>query len=121
MLSPPKHAPLVSWIVGWLSVIGNVVVTLSVNFATTQLILSSVNREYAQNSIGLSSDQQSTIPSTSLLNGTLCYALGLCEWSSQPRYARAKHHRILLLGSIAILGQHYLVWVDVSPRHVVGA
>jgi amino acid transporter len=45
MLSPPKYAPLVSWIVGWLSVIGNVVVTLSVNFATTQLILSSVNRE----------------------------------------------------------------------------
>jgi amino acid transporter len=45
MLSPPKHAPLVSWIVGWLSVIGNVVVTLSVNFATTQLILSSVNRK----------------------------------------------------------------------------
>jgi amino acid transporter len=43
MLSPPKHAALVSWIVGWLSVIGNVVVTLSVNFATTQLILSSVN------------------------------------------------------------------------------
>ena len=43
MLSPPKYAPLVSWIVGWLSVIGNVVVTLSVNFATTQLILSSVN------------------------------------------------------------------------------
>jgi amino acid transporter len=46
MLSPPKHAPLVSWIVGWLSVIGNVVVTLSVNFATTQLILSSVNRKF---------------------------------------------------------------------------
>lgn len=45
MLSPPKYAPLVSWIVGWLSVIGNVVVTLSVNFATTQLILSSVNRK----------------------------------------------------------------------------
>ena len=43
MLSPPKYAPVVSWIVGWLSVIGNVVVTLSVNFATTQLILSSVN------------------------------------------------------------------------------
>lgn len=45
MLSPPRYAPVVSWIVGWLSVIGNVVVTLSVNFATTQLILSSVNCE----------------------------------------------------------------------------
>lgn len=48
MLSPPKYAPVVSWIVGWLSVIGNVVVTLSVNFATTQLILSSVNCEPTQ-------------------------------------------------------------------------
>jgi amino acid transporter len=56
MLSPPKHAPLVSWIVGWLSVIGNVVVTLSVNFATTQLILSSVNRESFKNRNRLSSD-----------------------------------------------------------------
>jgi hypothetical protein len=28
--------------------------------------------------------------------------------------ARANRKRILLLGSIAILGQHYLVWVDVS-------
>jgi amino acid transporter len=52
MLSPPKHAPLVSWIVGWLSVIGNVVVTLSVNFATTQLILSSVNRKSPKRRIG---------------------------------------------------------------------
>jgi hypothetical protein len=42
---------LVSWIVGWLSVIGNVVVTLSVNFATTQLILSSVNRKSANSDL----------------------------------------------------------------------
>ena len=120
MLSPPKHAPLVSWIVGWLSVIGNVVVTLSVNFATTQLILSSVNRKSHRNSSRVPPDEQFTTPTTSLLSGTLCYVLGLCEWSSQSRYARAKHHRILLLGSIAILGQHYLVWVDVSLEHVVG-
>jgi amino acid transporter len=121
MLSPPKHAPLVSWIVGWLSVIGNVVVTLSVNFATTQLILSSVNRKSPENSSGLLSDDQCTIPSTSLLSGILCYALGLCEWFPTSTYARAKYRRILLLGSIAILGQHYLVWVDVSTKHVVGA
>lgn len=45
MLSPPKWAPLVSWIVGWLSVIGNMTVTLTANFGTTQLILASVNSE----------------------------------------------------------------------------
>ncbi|ORX38207.1 gaba permease-like protein [Kockovaella imperatae] len=42
MLSPRKLKPLVSWIVGWLSVVGNITVTLAVNFATAQLILSSV-------------------------------------------------------------------------------
>lgn len=82
MLSPPKYAPLVSWIVGWLSVIGNVVVTLSVNFATTQLILSSVNLYYPD----YIAEAWHTV---------------LCSWAL-----------ILLLGSIAILGQHYLTWVD---------
>ncbi|WRT63502.1 uncharacterized protein IL334_000407 [Kwoniella shivajii] len=33
MLSPTKLKPLVSWIVGWLSVVGNITVTLAVNFA----------------------------------------------------------------------------------------
>jgi amino acid transporter len=33
MLSPPKLKPLASWIVGWLSVVGNITVTLAVNFA----------------------------------------------------------------------------------------
>jgi len=79
MLSPPKHAPLVSWIVGWLSVIGNVVVTLSVNFATTQLILSSVNRQSIETPSETSPNEQSITPNTSLLSGTPCYALGLCK------------------------------------------
>ena len=33
MLSPTRLKPLVSWIVGWLSVVGNITVTLAVNFA----------------------------------------------------------------------------------------
>jgi len=32
-LSPPKIASLVSYIVGWIAVVGNITVTLSVNFA----------------------------------------------------------------------------------------
>ena len=57
MLSTPRWAPITSWIVGWLSVIGNITVTLTANFglaiftpvefpltdSTTQLILASVN------------------------------------------------------------------------------
>ncbi|WVR08379.1 hypothetical protein IAU60_005434 [Kwoniella sp. DSM 27419] len=46
MLSPTRLRPMVSWIVGWLSVVGNITVTLAVNFATAQLILSSVIREW---------------------------------------------------------------------------
>lgn len=37
MLSPPRYRPLVSWIVGWLSVVGNITVTLAVNFAYVPL------------------------------------------------------------------------------------
>lgn len=33
MLSPPGLKPIVSWIVGWLMVVGNLTVSLAVNFA----------------------------------------------------------------------------------------
>jgi amino acid transporter len=32
MLSPPKYAPLVAWITGWASLVGNMIVTLTANF-----------------------------------------------------------------------------------------
>jgi amino acid transporter len=32
MLSSPKWGPLVAWITGWLSVVGNCIVTLTANF-----------------------------------------------------------------------------------------
>ncbi len=32
MLSPVKYAPLVAWITGWLSLVGNMIVTLTANF-----------------------------------------------------------------------------------------
>ncbi|KAK1923905.1 amino acid transporter [Papiliotrema laurentii] len=82
MLSPPKWAPLVSWIVGWLSVIGNMTVTLTANFGTTQLILASVNIFYPD----YVAAQWHTV---------------LCSWAL-----------ILILGSISILGQKYLPHVD---------
>ncbi|KOS21202.1 Polyamine transporter TPO5 [Escovopsis weberi] len=40
MLSPPRWAPLVSFIDGWLTLVGNWTVTLSINFSGAQLILS---------------------------------------------------------------------------------
>ncbi|PBP28132.1 GABA permease [Diplocarpon rosae] len=42
MLSTEKYAPLVSWTTGWFTLVGNWTVTLSINFAGAQLILSAI-------------------------------------------------------------------------------
>lgn len=41
-LSTKKYAPIVSWIDGWFNLVGNWTVTLSINFAGGQLILSAI-------------------------------------------------------------------------------
>nr|POE53308.1 amino-acid permease bat1 [Quercus suber] len=43
MLATPKWAPIASWITGWLNLVGNWTVTLSINFSGGQLILSAIN------------------------------------------------------------------------------
>ncbi|KAI9836224.1 MAG: hypothetical protein M1819_001561 [Sarea resinae] len=42
MLSTRKYAPIASWITGWLTLVGNWTVTLSINFSGAQLILSAI-------------------------------------------------------------------------------
>lgn len=42
LLSTPKYAPIASWITGWLTLVGNWTVTLSINFGGAQLILSAI-------------------------------------------------------------------------------
>lgn len=42
MLSTPKYAPVASFICGWLTLVGNWTVTLSINFSGGQLILSAI-------------------------------------------------------------------------------
>ena len=42
MLSTKKYAPIVSWVTGWLTLVGNWTVTLSINFSGAQLILSAI-------------------------------------------------------------------------------
>lgn len=42
MLSTKKYAPVVSWVCGWLTLVGNWTVTLSINFSGAQLILSAI-------------------------------------------------------------------------------
>lgn len=43
LLSTPKWAPIASWVTGWLTLVGNWTVTLSINFGGAQLILSGIN------------------------------------------------------------------------------
>ncbi|KAJ4404688.1 hypothetical protein N0V82_010450 [Gnomoniopsis sp. IMI 355080] len=43
LLSSPEWAPIASWITGWLTLVGNWTVTLSINFGGAQLILSAIS------------------------------------------------------------------------------
>ncbi|KAF3344696.1 hypothetical protein VD0002_g7579 [Verticillium dahliae] len=43
MLSTPEWAPIVSFIDGWLTLVGNWTVTLSINFSGAQLVLSAIS------------------------------------------------------------------------------
>lgn len=52
LLSTPKWAPIASWTTGWLTLVGNWTVTLSINFGGAQLILSGIsvfNEDYVAN------------------------------------------------------------------------
>lgn len=52
ILSTPKYAPVVSFIDGWMTLVGNWTVTLSINFSGAQLILSAItifNENYEPN------------------------------------------------------------------------
>ncbi|KAI1101130.1 amino acid transporter [Jackrogersella minutella] len=43
LLSTPRWAPIASWVTGWLTLVGNWTVTLSINFGGAQLILSAIS------------------------------------------------------------------------------
>ncbi|KAK5945084.1 hypothetical protein PMZ80_002288 [Knufia obscura] len=52
LLSTPKWAPIASWVTGWLTLVGNWTVTLSINFGGAQLILSAItlwNEDFVPN------------------------------------------------------------------------
>lgn len=43
MLSPPSYRRIASWTCGWLYVVGNVTITLAVNFGTTLFLVACIN------------------------------------------------------------------------------
>ena len=43
MLSPPKYKRIAAWICGWAYVVGNITITLAVNFGTTLFLVACIN------------------------------------------------------------------------------
>lgn len=43
MLSPPAYRRIVAWICGWSYVVGNVMITLAVNFGSAQFLIACIN------------------------------------------------------------------------------
>ena len=43
MLSPPRWRRIASWICGWLYLVGNITITLAVNFGTTLFVVGCIN------------------------------------------------------------------------------
>jgi amino acid transporter len=57
MLSPARWRRIASWICGWLYIVGNISITLSVNFATALFIVGCVNVFEKSPRIGVFSGQ----------------------------------------------------------------
>lgn len=53
MLSPPAYRRVVAWICGWSYVVGNVMITLAVNFGSAQFMIACVNVFEASPGVGI--------------------------------------------------------------------
>lgn len=53
ILSPPKYRKIISWLCGWSFVIGNVTITLAVNFGTTLFFVACINVFESEPGVGI--------------------------------------------------------------------
>lgn len=53
MLAPPSYRRLASWTCGWLYVVGNITITLAVNFGTTLFFISCINIFETEPGVGI--------------------------------------------------------------------
>lgn len=89
MLSPPKWRRIASWVCGWAYVVGNVTITLAVNFGTTLFFVACVN-------------VFSTDPENPIM-GSEAYKVFLIFVAIT-----------LLCNAVSALGNKWLPWLDVS-------
>ncbi len=53
MLSPPKWRRVASWVCGWAYVVGNITITLAVNFGTTLFFVACINVFESEPGVGV--------------------------------------------------------------------
>jgi hypothetical protein len=53
MLAPPAWRRVASWICGWLFVVGNITITLAVNFGTTLFFVACINVYESEPGVGI--------------------------------------------------------------------
>ncbi|KAH8742750.1 hypothetical protein F5883DRAFT_441847 [Diaporthe sp. PMI_573] len=89
MLSPPKYRPLASWICGWYSWVGNISITLSVNFGTAQFFAACLNVFETESGIGV-------FPNKTYQGFLIFVAM------------------TLVCNAVSSFGNRWLPWIDVS-------
>lgn len=91
MITPPAYRKIASWICGWCFVVGNITITLSVNFATALFLVACVN-------------VYESAPGVGIIEGS-AYQVFLIFLGIT-----------LLCNAISAFGNKYLPWLDVrSP------
>lgn len=90
MLSPPAYRRIVAWICGWSYVVGNIMITLAVNFGSAQFIIACVNVFEVSPGVGIFEAE---------VYQTFLIFLGIT----------------LLCNAVSALGNKWLPYLDVGP------
>lgn len=89
MLSPPRWRRAASWICGWAYVVGNITITLAVNFGTTLFFVSCINVFESEPGVGIFAGEPYQV---------YLIFLGIT----------------LFTNAVSALGNKWLPWLDVS-------
>lgn len=89
MLAPASWRRIASWICGWLYVVGNITITLAVNFGTTLFLVSCINVFESEPGVGVFAGEDYQV---------FLIFLGIT----------------LLCNAVSALGNRWLPWLDVS-------
>jgi hypothetical protein len=92
MLSPPSYRRIASWICGWAFVVGNITITLAVNFATALFLGACINVFESEPGVGI---------------------FGGTNWEVYLIFLGIT----ILCNLVSALGNRWLPWIDVRPPY----